>query len=91
MFSVAGRPGSGLGAAAGDYYGECNQICGINHSRMPIKVVAMPKPEFDKWLGEAKTKFAAAPSAGGQNTPAGPAANPSAPPPGSAQPAPAQH
>ena len=45
----------------GAYYGECNQICGINHSRMPIKVVALPKPEFDKWLGEAKKKFAAAP------------------------------
>jgi cytochrome c oxidase subunit II len=46
---------------AGAYYGECNQICGINHSRMPIKVVALAKPEFDKWLGEAKKKFAAAP------------------------------
>jgi len=47
----------------GSYYGECNQICGINHSRMPIKVVALPKPEFQKWLGEAKKKFAAAPPA----------------------------
>jgi cytochrome c oxidase subunit II len=47
----------------GTYYGECNQICGINHAFMPIKVVALAKPEFDKWLGEAKTKFAAAPTA----------------------------
>ncbi len=45
---------------AGSYYGECNQICGINHAFMPIKVVAVPKPEFEKWLGEAKKKFAAA-------------------------------
>jgi cytochrome c oxidase subunit 2 len=45
----------------GAYYGECNQICGINHSRMPIKVVALPKAEFEKWLGDAKKKFAAAP------------------------------
>jgi len=44
----------------GTYYGECNQICGINHSRMPIKVVAIAKPDFDKWLGEAKKKFGAA-------------------------------
>ncbi len=44
----------------GAYYGECNQICGINHSRMPIKVVAVAKPDFAKWLGEAKKKFAAA-------------------------------
>jgi cytochrome c oxidase subunit II len=48
---------------AGAYYGECNQICGINHSRMPIKVVALAKPEFEKWLGDAKKKFAAAPAA----------------------------
>jgi cytochrome c oxidase subunit 2 len=45
---------------AGSYYGECNQICGVNHAFMPIKVVALAKPEFDKWLGEAKKKFAAA-------------------------------
>ncbi|MGE5269982.1 MAG: cytochrome c oxidase subunit II [Thiohalocapsa sp.] len=47
----------------GAYYGECNQICGINHSRMPIKVVAVSKPDFDKWLADAKKKFAAAPAA----------------------------
>jgi cytochrome c oxidase subunit II len=44
----------------GTYYGECNQICGINHSRMPIEVKAVAKPDFEKWLGEAKKKFAAA-------------------------------
>jgi cytochrome c oxidase subunit 2 len=44
----------------GTYYGECNQICGINHAFMPIKVVAISKPDFDKWLGEAKKKFASA-------------------------------
>lgn len=44
----------------GSYYGECNQICGVNHAFMPIKVVAVPRPEFDRWLGEAKKKFAGA-------------------------------
>ena len=44
----------------GSYYGECDQICGVNHSRMPIKVVALAKPDFDKWLADAKKKFAAA-------------------------------
>ncbi|HEV8678874.1 MAG TPA: cytochrome c oxidase subunit II, partial [Stellaceae bacterium] len=48
----------------GTYYGECNQICGINHAFMPIKVVALAKPDFDKWLDEAKKKFAAAPAGG---------------------------
>ena len=43
----------------GTYYGECNQICGINHSHMPIEVVALSKPDFDKWLATAKKQFAA--------------------------------
>jgi cytochrome c oxidase subunit II len=42
----------------GTYYGECNQICGVNHAFMPIKVVVVSQADFDKWLSEAKTKFA---------------------------------
>ena len=42
----------------GAYYGECNQICGVNHAFMPIKVVALPKDAFQRWLGEAQKKFA---------------------------------
>jgi cytochrome c oxidase subunit 2 len=42
----------------GVYYGECNQICGTNHSRMPISVRAVSQAEFDAWLAQAKTKFA---------------------------------
>ncbi len=45
---------------AGTYYGECNQICGVNHAFMPIEVKAVSKPDFDNWLGDAKKKFAAA-------------------------------
>jgi cytochrome c oxidase subunit II len=41
----------------GVFYGECNQICGTNHSRMPIVVRAVSPQEFDAWLIEAKTKF----------------------------------
>ena len=52
----------------GTYYGECNQICGVNHAFMPINVVAVSKPDFQKWLGDAKKKFAAAPP--GESTPA---------------------
>jgi cytochrome c oxidase subunit 2 len=43
---------------AGTFYGECNQICGTNHSRMPIVVRAVPEQEFNAWLAQAKTKFA---------------------------------
>jgi len=41
----------------GDYYGECNQICGINHSAMPISVHALTEPDFEAWVRQAKTKF----------------------------------
>ncbi|HET7884391.1 MAG TPA: cytochrome c oxidase subunit II [Acetobacteraceae bacterium] len=41
----------------GTFYGECNQICGTNHSRMPIVVHAVPQQEFEAWVTEAKTKF----------------------------------
>jgi cytochrome c oxidase subunit 2 len=41
----------------GTYYGECNQICGVNHAFMPIKVVVMKQDDFQKWLADAKTKF----------------------------------
>ena len=42
----------------GDYYGECNQICGTNHSAMPIHVHAVTPTEYTAWLEQAKTKFA---------------------------------
>jgi cytochrome c oxidase subunit II len=42
----------------GTYYGQCNQICGINHPFMPIEIKAVSKDDFAKWLGEAKKKFA---------------------------------
>ncbi|MDP9095764.1 MAG: cytochrome c oxidase subunit II [Pseudomonadota bacterium] len=42
----------------GIYYGECNQICGTNHSVMPIAVEALSAEDFTKWAAQAKTKFA---------------------------------
>lgn len=41
----------------GTYYGECNQICGTNHSRMPIMVKAVTEPQFEAWLVSAKQEF----------------------------------
>jgi len=43
----------------GQYYGECNQICGTNHSYMPISIKVVTPEEFAAWVQEAKTKFAA--------------------------------
>ena len=40
------------------YYGQCNQVCGVNHAYMPIVIQALPKDEYEKWLKDAKVKFA---------------------------------
>ncbi len=42
----------------GQYYGECNQICGTNHSFMPISIQAVTPEAFGDWVKQAKTKFA---------------------------------
>jgi cytochrome c oxidase subunit 2 len=38
----------------GFYFGQCSQICGNNHSYMPIAVRVVSKPEFDKWVEQKK-------------------------------------
>jgi len=48
----------------GTYYGECNQICGMNHSQMPIVVRAVSAQDFVAWVAQAKTKLAAAGGSG---------------------------
>jgi cytochrome c oxidase subunit II len=42
----------------GTFFGQCNQICGVNHPFMPIEIKAVSKDDFDKWLADAKKKFA---------------------------------
>ena len=51
---------------AGVYYGQCNQICGLNHAYMPIVVEALEPAAYDAWLADAKTKFASDDSAAGR-------------------------
>jgi cytochrome c oxidase subunit 2 len=46
----------------GSYYGECNQICGINHAFMPIEVKAVSKADFQTWLAQAKKSAAVTPT-----------------------------
>jgi cytochrome c oxidase subunit 2 len=38
----------------GVYYGQCNQICGADHSRMPIAVHAVSEQEFKAWAEQTK-------------------------------------
>jgi cytochrome c oxidase subunit II len=42
----------------GLYVGECNQICGTNHSRMPINILAVPPEQFQAWVAYAKKQYA---------------------------------
>jgi len=48
----------------GIYYGQCDQLCGVNHAFMPIEIRVVTQPEFDAWAA-AKTAppAPAAPSA----------------------------
>ncbi len=41
----------------GTFYGQCNQICGVNHPFMPIEIKAVSKEDFAKWIADAKKKF----------------------------------
>ena len=40
------------------YYGQCNQICGVNHAYMPIEVKALPADEYKAWVESAGEEFA---------------------------------
>ena len=41
----------------GVYYGQCSELCGVNHGFMPIAVQVVPEAEFEAWVEEAKKKF----------------------------------
>ena len=42
----------------GTYYGQCSELCGIQHAFMPITVKVVSQEEYALWLLEAKIKFA---------------------------------
>ena len=87
----------------GVYYGNCRELCGVDHAYMPIEVRAVSQAEFDAWVASKggykvgaapapaaapATATAAAPAATAAPAPA-PAAAPAAAPAPSAAPAPA--
>lgn len=41
----------------GTYYGQCSEICGVNHAYMPIEIKAVTKEEFEAWVAESKDKL----------------------------------
>ena len=42
----------------GIYYGQCSELCGKDHSAMPIAVRVVSEQAFAAWVEEAKRKFA---------------------------------
>ncbi|USQ96388.1 cytochrome c oxidase subunit II [Caulobacter sp. RL271] len=75
----------------GIYYGQCSELCGVDHSNMPIEIHVVSQAQFDSWVKEkvappapAAAPAAAAPAATPASAPAAapasaPAAAPAAP------------
>jgi len=82
----------------GVYYGNCRELCGVDHAFMPIEVHVVSQAEFDGWVAKkggsaaGAAPAAAAPAAAYAAPPAAAAAaapssvNPAAPPPATPEP-----
>ena len=60
-YSIIGRVNEAwidVPMGAKSYYGQCNQICGVNHAYMPIVIEAVSADDYAKWLATAKEEFA---------------------------------
>jgi cytochrome c oxidase subunit 2 len=42
----------------GIYFGQCSELCGLNHSYMPIVVKVVSQETYEKWLLRASKSFA---------------------------------
>ena len=42
----------------GVYFGQCSELCGLNHSYMPIVVKVVSQQEYEAWLKRSVEKFA---------------------------------
>jgi cytochrome c oxidase subunit II len=63
----------------GVFYGQCSELCGVDHSNMPIEIHVVSQGEFDAWV-KSKAAPAAAPAASAAAAPAAtPASAPAAP------------
>jgi cytochrome c oxidase subunit 2 len=43
----------------GMFYGQCSELCGKDHSFMPIAVHVVSESDFNAWVAQAKQKFSA--------------------------------
>jgi cytochrome c oxidase subunit 2 len=44
---------------AGDFYGQCYELCGKEHAYMPIHVKVLPAAEYTAWVTDQQKKAAA--------------------------------
>lgn len=51
----------------GVYYGQCSELCGVNHGFMPITVEVVSKDRYQVWLKRARKEFAADDEGPGKN------------------------
>ncbi|TAL29815.1 cytochrome c oxidase subunit II [Phenylobacterium sp.] len=85
----------------GTYYGNCRELCGVDHAFMPIEVRVVTQAEFDAWVAKKGGSVAGAapapapaaapaaegaPAADAAATPATATVNPAAPPPATPEP-----
>ena len=49
--AVPGRLNEGwfLVDQPGTYFGQCSELCGVNHAFMPIEIRVVPQEQFDRW------------------------------------------
>ncbi len=61
----------------GTYYGQCSELCGVDHAFMPIEIKVVTQAEFDAWVA---TKAPAATPVAAPDAAAAPAPTPTAAP-----------
>lgn len=44
----------------GTYYGQCSELCGVNHGFMPIKIDVVSKEKFNAWVATKRQAMAPA-------------------------------
>lgn len=64
----------------GVYYGQCSELCGIDHAFMPIEIKVVSQPEFDAWVASKAPAAAPAAAAAPADAAAAPAAAPATAP-----------
>jgi cytochrome c oxidase subunit 2 len=47
----------------GVYYGQCSELCGVDHAFMPIQINVMDQAGYDAWIASKAPKPAPAPAA----------------------------